>query len=177
MSGIKTDDYNQNVKAAAGVFKEHGNFIYTIIFYKVKDKTMADDLFQDFFLSVVANPPPSDMPNIKGYLYKAIINDIVDNVRRMNRYQAQLQRYSENFAYSSVAENPENALIESEEMDKVFSVIQRRLQDSEASAVTLKYMKDYTIKDIAAEMSINNTAAWKCITKGLKKIRLFLRVG
>ena len=177
MSGTKVSDYNQNVKAAAGVFKEYGDFIYTIICYEVKDKTMADDLFQDFFLSIVSNPPPSDAQNIKGYLYKAIINDIIDNVRRVNRYQAQLQRYSESFVYSAAAENPENVLIEEEEMDKVFSAIQRRLQDCEASAVTLRYVKDYKIKDVADEMKINNTAACRYIAEGIKKIRLFLRVG
>jgi RNA polymerase sigma factor (sigma-70 family) len=176
MSDTGANDYNQNVKAAAGLFKEYGDFIYTIIFYKVKDKALAEDLFQDFFLSMVANPPSCDKLNIKGYLYKAIVNDIIDSIRRKDRYQSKLQRYCDKMVNSSPIENPEKELIDKEEMDKVFSVIQRKLQDSEADAVTLKYMKNYTIRDIAAEMSINNTAAWKHVAKGLEKIRLFLKV-
>jgi RNA polymerase sigma factor (sigma-70 family) len=171
-----TNENIQNMKTAAGLFNKYGDFIYTVIRYKVRDKAMADDLFQDFFLSLVSNPPPSDDQNIKGYLYKAIINDIFDNARRIARYQAQLQRYSKHPRYSSAEENPENILIETEEMDKIHSVIKRRLQDSEARAVTLRYIKDHKIKDIAAEMRINNTAAWRYITEGLKKIRFFLRM-
>lgn len=177
MSDTGVNEYNQNVKAAAGVFKEYGDFIYTIIFYKVKDKTLADDLYQDFFLSMVANPPTCNEHNIKAYLYKAIINDIIDSIRRKDRYQAKLQRYCDKMANSSPIGNPEKELIDKEEIDKVFSVIQRKLRDSEADAVTLKYMENYTIRDIASEMSINNTAAWKYVTRGLEKIRLFLKVG
>jgi RNA polymerase sigma factor (sigma-70 family) len=170
-----TNENIQNMKTAAGLFNKYGDFIYTVIRYKVRDKAMADDLFQDFFLSLVSNPP-SDDRNIKGYLYRAIINDIVDNARRIDRYQAQLQRYSEHLMRSVAGENPENVLVEAEEMDKIFSVIERRLQNSEARAVTLRYVKDYKIKDVAAEMKINNTAAWRYITGGLKKIRFFLRM-
>ena len=176
MLGINTNENAQNVKTAAGIFKEYGDFIYAIIHYKVKDKTMADDLFQDFFLSIVSNPPPSSNQNIKGYLYRAIINDIVDNARRINRYQSQLQRYSERLVYSAAGKRPENVLIESEEIDKVFSVIESQLQDSEASAVTLRYMKDYKIKDVAVAMKTNNTTAWRYITEGIKKIRCLLRM-
>jgi RNA polymerase sigma factor (sigma-70 family) len=176
-SRANTDEQTQNVKAAAKAFDEYGDFIYTIICCKVKDKAQADDLFQDFFLSLVSNPLPSDNRNIKGYLYRAIINDIFDSVRRIERYQAQLHRYSEHSRRSSVEESPENGLIETEEMDKILSVIERRLQNSEARAVTLRYVRDYKIKDIASEMSINNTAAWRYISRGLKKMRFFLRIG
>jgi RNA polymerase sigma-70 factor, ECF subfamily len=176
-SRANTDEHTQNVKAAASVFDKYEDFIYTIICYKVKDKAQADDLFQDFFLSLVSNPLPSDDRNVKGYLYRAIMNDIFDNVRRTERYQAQLQRYSKHLRYSSAEENPENALIKTEEIDSILSVIEKQLQNSESHAVTLRYVKDYKIKDIAAEMSVNNTAAWRYIAEGLKKIRFFLRVG
>lgn len=175
MLETSADGNTRNVKTAASIFKEYGDFIYTIISYKVKDKTLADDLYQDFFLSIASNPPPADNQNIKGYLYKAIINDIVDNSRRINRYQTQLQRYSECLVYSDAQESPENLLMEAEEIDKVLSVIEGQLQDSEASAVTLRYMQDYKIRDVAVAMKTNNTAAWRCVVEGVKKIRFFLR--
>jgi len=47
--------------------------------------------------------------------------------RQIDKYRSQLQRYPEHLRYSSAEEYPENVLIKTEEMDKILSVIKRRL--------------------------------------------------
>lgn len=164
-----------NVSVAAEIFAEHRDFIYAVIRAKARDKGQTDDLFQDFFLSLAAKPPSPCIRNIKGYLYRAIINDIIDNTRQMERYQNQVYGYAEHLGYSLVEENPENTLIKAEEMSKMFDCIEKRLHRSEAKAVILRYKNNYKIKKVAAVMGINNTLAWRYISKGVIKIRHFLR--
>ena len=169
----KQPEYNVNV--AAEIFAEHWDFIYAIIQAKVRDKEQTDDLFQNFFLSLAARPPSPNIRNVKGYLYRAIINDVIDNTRQMERYQRQVYRYAEHLGYSSSKDSPENTLIEAEEMSKMLDCIEKRLHRSEAKAVILRYKNNYKIKKVAAAMGVNNTLAWRYISKGVIKIRHFLR--
>ncbi len=162
------------MRIAAEIFNKYEDFIRGIIRYKVGDD-YADDLFQSFFLSLVYRPPSGDVKNIKGYLYRAIMNDIVDNRRRMERYQNQMHRYAEHLNYFKAGDNPENTLIEAEEMNKMLKCIEAQLQHDEAKAVILRYRNDYKIKKIATAMGISNIAAWRYVSNGVRKIKRLLR--
>ncbi|MHC4792547.1 MAG: RNA polymerase sigma factor, partial [Planctomycetota bacterium] len=76
LASIKKDGVPSNVNHAAKIFSEYGDFIRGVIRYQVGNDAQADDLFQDFFLSLVSRPVPADIQNIKKYLYRAITNDI-----------------------------------------------------------------------------------------------------
>jgi RNA polymerase sigma factor (sigma-70 family) len=122
----------------------------------------------------VYRPPSENVKNIKGYLYRAIINDIIDSRRRAERYQNQIHNYAEYISYSAAEDNPEKVLIKMEEMNKMFRCIETQLQRYEAKAVILRYKKNYKIKEIAKALDINNIAAWRYISTGVRKIRRFL---
>jgi len=169
-----TDNYKGGVAIAAKVFEEYGDFIYTVINCKVSNESRADDLFQDLFLSFVSKPPPLNIQNIKGYLYRTIVNDITDSSRRMERYQNLTRRYAESFKYLKTENNPENTLIETEERDKIYKLIQGRLRQSEAEAILLRYRGHLKTKEVAAKMGVNSGSVRKYIYRGLKKIRQFL---
>lgn len=171
-----TNNHKGGVDIAAKIFGEYGDFIHAIIRCKVRDETQTDDLFQDFFLSLVSRPPPPNIQSMKGYLYRAIINDIADSVRRVERYQIRIRRYAERLEYFRTEDSPENALIEAEEMDKMFKLIERRLPRIEAQAIFLRYRNNYKIKEVAKKMGIGSNTAWRYIYKGLRKIRQFLRI-
>ncbi len=156
---------------AVKIFSEYGDFIRGVIRCKAGDENCVDDLFQNFFLSLVYKPPSGNVSNIKGYLYKAIINDIIDNRRTIERYRNQMQRYTQYLQGSIIENNPEYILLEKEEMNKMFKCIETQLQHSEVRAVILRYKNNYKIKDVAAAMGVNNTVAWRYISKGVRKIR------
>ncbi len=174
MLSTNTNNYKAGVNIAAKVFEKYGDFIYAVIRYKVRNRAYVDDLFQDFFLSLVSKPPPSGIQNIKGYLYRAVTNDIVDAARRVEKYQTRINRYAERLRYAVTENSPENNLIEAEEMDKIFELVERRLQHNEAQAIILRFRNHCKIKGVAEKLAINNSAAWRCISEGLRKIRQFL---
>lgn len=168
------NDGAKGVDRAVAVFTEYGDFIRAVIRYQVRNEAQADDLFQDVFLSLVSKPPPVDTQNMKSYLYRVICNDVVDAARRVKKYQARMERYAECLKYSTVGDGIENTLIGTEEMNKIFKLIGRRLRHSEAQAVVLRYRNDYKIKEIAVEMNVNSRTASGYISAGLRKIRQFL---
>jgi RNA polymerase sigma factor (sigma-70 family) len=162
------------VHLAAEIFSKYGDFIRGVIRSKTGDKSQVDDLFQNFFLSLVYKPPSGNISNIKGYLYKAIINDIIDNRRRIERYHNRMQGYAQYLQSTVIEDGTENILIETEEMNKMFKCIETQLPQCEAKAVILRYKKNYKIKEIAKALDINNIAAWRYISAGVRKIRRFL---
>jgi len=171
-----SNDYPMGVKTAAYVFTEHGDFIHAVIRSRVKDCSEADDLFQDFFLSLVAKPPPLGVKNIKSYLFRAITNDMVDATRRVEKYRARIHRYAEHLRYITGNGDPEKTLARAEEMNRTFELIEGRLQPSETRAITLRYRDDFSVQEVAATMGVDSRSVSKYLYKGLKKIRQLLTV-
>ncbi len=169
-----SNNYANNVDTAAKLFMEYGDFIHTVIRYQVKNEAQVDDLFQDFFLSLVANPLPVDVRNIRNFLYRAVTNDIVNAVQRAENYQNKMLKYAKRFNHSINKKTPENAAIEVEETNRMFELIEMRLRRSEAQAITLRYRDNYDIKGIAKEMKVGSESIKKYIQRGFGKMRYFL---
>ncbi len=176
LTSTNLNDDAKGVDRATTIFAEYGDFIRAIIRYRVENEAQADDIFQDFFLSLISKPVPTGVQNIKSYLYRAITNDIVDSTRRLDNYQSRMHRYAKRLEYSPTEDNPEKALIRKEETDKIIRLIGRRLRRSEAQAVILRHRNDYGIKEIAVEMGVNTRTVSGYISAGLRKIHHFLRI-
>lgn len=176
MAGKNTDKYENGAELASEIFVEYGSFIRAVIGSQVKNQAQADDIFQDFFLSLIYKPVPKGVKNIKSYLYRAIINDIVDAARRIEKYQTRIEKYSEKLSYSINNAGHENALIEKEQLDKMFALIKGRLPSSQSLAIALRYKEHHSIKEVAEKMGVKNRSASRYVSVGLKKVRHFLTV-
>lgn len=172
--GKEVDDVMSNVARATEIFALHGDFIRATIRYRIGDEALVDDLYQDFFLSLIARPIPPDVQNIKNYLYRALINDSFDAVRRVGQYQDRIRRYSKRVENPVNKDCPENALIETEETEKMFRMIELLLPSSESRAVILKFENDSSIGEVAKQMAVNKRSVSRYISVGLKKLRQFV---
>jgi RNA polymerase sigma factor (sigma-70 family) len=165
------DNCRKNVGVAARIVSEYTDFIYMVICSQVQNKSRVDDIFQNFFISLVFKPVPENVKNIKSYLYKAICNDIVDTQRQSERYREQIKKYRENCDFSINNSQPENALIKEEQLKKMFDFIKGRLTTSQSQAIALRYGTNYTIKEVAKEMGVKSTSVSRYICTGLERIR------
>jgi len=172
-SSVKKSSAPGNVDRAAEIFSKYGDFILAAIRYQAGNDGQADDLFQDFFLSLASKPIPAGIQNIKGYLYKAITNDIVDAARRVQKYQTQIQKYAECLDNSINKSSPENALVKEEEINKMFKLIKGRLPRSEARAITSRFRNNCSIEEVAKQMHVDNRTVSRYISAGLSKVRQF----
>jgi RNA polymerase sigma factor (sigma-70 family) len=165
-----------NVAGAARIIAKYGGFIRMIIYYKVENEDLAEDLFQNFYLSLVSKPIPVGVQNVRSYLYKAITNDIFDATRRMEKYKAIINKYAEYCKYSINKNTPENALIEREETDKMFEAIERWMEPRESYAISLRYKGGFGVKETAEKVNVDNRTITKYVSMGLSKIRRHLAI-
>ncbi len=165
-----------NVGYATEIFAEYGDFIHSVIYSQVKNKAQVDDIFQDLFLSLVYKPIPQNVKNIKGYLYRAITNDIIDATRRVENYNNHMHKYAQHLNHSINKRTPENAFIDVEETNKMFEFIKGQLTNSQSQAITLRYRAHQSIKVVAEKMGIKSTSVSRYISTGLTKIRQSLKL-
>lgn len=174
LPGTNSNNCAENLSIAADIFAEYGGFIYNVIYSKTRNKAQTDDLYQDFFLSLVSKPPPVDIKNIKSYLYKAITNDIVDANRQVQRYQALMNKYADNLNLSINKPDSTDASTDEGSIKKVFSLIRGHLSPVEAKAITLRYNDNRSNEEIAKEIGAKKESVSRYICVGLKKIRQIL---
>jgi RNA polymerase sigma factor (sigma-70 family) len=164
-------DFMSNLAQAAEVFSQHGNFIRSVIRYRTANDDLTEDLFQDFFLTLVFKPIPSDVDNIKSYLSKALANDAFDAEQRMKTYKGRINRYSRRNDYADSENNPEKTLMAKEEMENMFEIINQLLPPYQSQAVTLKFKHDHSVTEVARQMAIDKRTVSKYISIGLRKLR------
>lgn len=172
--GGKAQTMNR-VRSAAQIFEKHGDDIHTIIRFNVKDNALADDVFQEFFLSIMNNSIPASIKDIKGYLYRAVTNDIIDVARRTKNARERIQRYAECRRYSIIQDDPENIVIQAEETEQMFRVIERQLPRCEAQAIIQRFRHDRDISQTAKAMKVKKRTISRYLCVALKKIRQLLR--
>jgi len=158
------------VEAATAVFNEYGGFIQAVIRFQTAGKFDPEDLFQEFFLVLVHKPVPPDVRNIKSFLYRAVVNHVLDLVRRRARHGRDMKKYSEETRISINNRAARNAFIK-EEKGAAVAYMVRHLQVREAQAFVLKYRDDCSIAEIAATMGVNKRTVSRYLSEGLKKLR------
>jgi RNA polymerase sigma factor (sigma-70 family) len=163
-------------EAAARIFAEHGDFIRGVIRFCVHDASRVEDLFQEFFLRLVSQPVPADVENIRGWLYRAIIHDVVDLARRNEKYSYHLQKYVEEARISIHKRPSRNAIEETQEQESGFAYLVRNLRRREAEVVTMRYRDNCSIAEIAERIGIQKRTVSRYLTSALGQLRRTLAI-
>ena len=166
----KKGDAPSNVGLAEKLFIEHGDFIRSVIDFNVKNQVLSEDIFQDLFLFFVSKPIPQDVQSVRGFLYRVVSDRVKDAFRKIGRYQGKIHRYAK-CRGRIIEDSPEDIVIEAEEMEKMFELIERRLPKTEALAVTLRYRDNCDTVEVAEKMGIKPRSVSRYVSVGLKKVR------
>ena len=172
---ITNAEVRKNLELAAQVFDKYGDAIRKMIRFHVNDESMVDDIFQDFFLSLVRRPLPSGIQYTKAYLCKAVRNDVLDKAFRTKDYHSLIHRYANYRMGRVIYDNPENIVLQAEQSRKLSDLIKKHLLPHEAEAVIQRYIYNRNSGDAAEAMCINRRSFSRYVCKGLKKIRKFIR--
>jgi RNA polymerase sigma factor (sigma-70 family) len=164
------------MNSARKIFLEYGDFIYGVIRFNIRDKFEAEDVYHDIFLHLISKPMPKDIRNMKCFLYKVVSDRTKDAIRKIDRYNRRVQRYAQNSHHYDKTE-PENSMIDREETEKMFSLMQKSLSPKEAKAITLRYINDEKISSVAQKMGIQKRSVSRYISVGLKKVRAVMKAN
>ena len=167
-------EIRKRVGLAATVFDKYSDEIRAMIYFNVKDKSRADDIFQNFFVSIVRKPIPPDIQDIRGYLYRAVTNDVIDVAREKECRQNHIKKYAECCNSSITTEDPENIAIRMEDTKKMFQLIESRLSKREAQVVLQHYVQGFSITDTAKKIHVGKRNVSRYLSVALKKMREFI---
>ena len=170
-SGGNGEDIRKRVERAGDVFDRYGNEIRAMIDFSVKDKARADDIFQDLFVSVVKNPIPPKVEDIRAYLYRAIANDVVDRFRRTRNGREAIQMYTEHRKHRVVQKDPRNIVVQAEETARMFRLMENHLAKRETRAIVQRYGLGLSTSDMAAQFNIDKRSVSRYLAEAMRKMR------
>lgn len=165
---------HQRVCSAAEVFSRYSSQIRAIIAFHLDDKSKIDDVFQQFFISLVYNPIPAHIQKVEKYLYKALANDVIDACRQANQYRESLQKYAEQHRYDKAAEDPQDKVLQVEATKDMFQLLEKRLSKLQAEVVWQHYGKGLSRTDTATKTNLDEGKVIRYISLARKKMRKFI---
>ncbi len=167
----------ERVRQAEDIFETYGDEIRAMISLNVKEQSMADDVFQDLFLSVVHKPIPPHIDRIGAYLYRIITNDVIDETRKTNGYHDFVRGYGRHNKHQKTQEAPDDDVIEVEDVRKMLQLIERQLPSREAEAVIRRHVYGDNIRDGAKEMNVDSRSFSRYLSRGKRRIRQLFGKG
>jgi RNA polymerase sigma factor (sigma-70 family) len=160
------------VGRAVAIFSEYGDFILAVLRFQVHDRFWQEDLFQEFFLTLIRKPVPADVQNVKSYLYRAIVNHVLDSVRARESYRRAVKKCAKETRIPINNRSAGNALIEeTEQRNATIAHLARHLQEREAQAFVLRYRDNFSIGEIAARMGVNGRTVSRYLSQSLRRLR------
>ena len=173
-TGRNRTEVRQRVGLAAEVFGKYGDEILAVIRFNVDDQSKANDIFQDFFVSLVRKPIPSHIEDVRGYLYKAVTNDVIDVSRRTRNRQNNAQKYAYVHKHDISQENPQDIVIHAEETERMLRLIEHHLPKRESKVLLRRYSNGFSTADTAEKLHLTKRTVSRYLSVAMKKIRRFI---
>lgn len=169
--GRNGTEVHKRVGLAAEVFGKYGDEILAVIRFNVDDQSRANDIFQDFFVSLVRKPIPSHIQDVRGYLYKAVTNDVIDFSRRTRKRQNNAQKYAYIHKHCISQENPQDLMIHAEETERMLRLIENNLPKREARVFLRRCSDGLNTADTAKKLRLTRRTVSHYLSIATKKVR------
>ena len=160
-------------KAFESIYKKHWQKVYLIAYKKLQSKEVAEELTQSIFVSLWERKLELEIKELENYLATAVkykIINYIDAVVLRDRIFGNIKRtFRENIAPDS-----ESILAVKEIRDS----IEKALLELPAKTQTifrLSRFENFSIREIAEKMNMNEKAVEYHITKSLKTMRIHLK--
>jgi len=155
---------------AEDLFFEHGDFLMNV-FLKNLPEQDALDAFQTLYLNIVMNGIPENTTNIRGYLYRAATNDIIDFKRKSSTYQKNIHNYSQHLRNSKSNNDPAEKLMRFSQLMKTFERIGKHLSPSVEQVFIQKYQHNLDHHEIAEKLNLKKGTVDRYLSVGTKQIQ------
>ncbi|TDQ31525.1 RNA polymerase sigma factor [Zeaxanthinibacter enoshimensis] len=161
---ILVRDYIQgDEKALELLLKKHNQRILSFIYSKVRDRDIAEDIFQDTFIKVIRTLKKgsySEEGKFLPWVMRIAHNLIIDHFRR-NKKMPKYQGNKEFDIFSILSDgelNAERRLIK-EQIEADITVLVDQLPEDQKEVLTMRIYKDMSFKEIADITGVSiNTA-------------------
>ena len=159
-----------NSQAFGVLIDRHQDFVYTIVFRVLKSKEDAEEVTQDVFLKIYEALPNFKMESkFTTWLYTIAYRAAVSKSRKRNRMGFSILESENEYQWSDSSENPLGQLEEQDRIDHIRKSI-NELGSNEAVVLTLYYMKEVKIKEIATITGISESNIKVHLHRGRKNL-------
>jgi RNA polymerase sigma factor (sigma-70 family) len=162
---------SRGVERASKIIAEHGDMIRAIIRSQLFDQSKADDLFQEFFVSLAERPIPEYIEDIAGYLRRAIMHDIIDAGRRVGHERACLGRYAQRRRTFSFRDDPSKNAVRSELIGMLGRLARNQLRKRESQAIVYRFLCNHDTGLAAKLMGVDKRTVSRYVSIGIKRLR------
>ncbi len=152
------------------LYAEHDGFIRSVIQYAAKHHDDQDDIYQEVFVALSQKENFSGINNIKGYLYRLIVNKVNELVRKKMSADLRLKKYVQWKASEEQTEMDPSLMI-GDEVAKTIESIKSYLSEKESQAILLRFRDQCDNEEAAQKMNVQKETFIRYISVGLKKIR------
>jgi RNA polymerase sigma factor (sigma-70 family) len=150
---------NGEEQAFAELLTRHKSRIYSTIYYLVRDRELAEDLFQDSFIKILTNLRERHYKEEGKFIAWAIrlARNIVIDYFRAQKNMKMVREDEEYSPFDFIPDNSLNAvdeMINNEKLNKVRSLIDR-LPDHQREVVILRHYAGLSFKEISDMLKLN----------------------
>ena len=153
------------------LFREHHELVFRTAYSILNSAADAEDVVQSLFLRLVRRQVPAAFrTNIKGYFYRAAVNQSLDVIRSRRRYElvADVERLDD------VRLGP----VDSELDERLHRHLEAALAELNPEAVhilVLRYTHNYSDKQIAALLGVSRTAIAVRLLRSRARLKKLMR--
>ena len=155
MAGVSTSTVTgrQEERELEAMFREHYRLVYQTARSLVGNAADAEDVLQTVFLRLARNEvPPRFRSNVKGYFYRAAVNQSLDLIRSRQRYEL----VDDPERFEAADDSTESA--RAEETHRRLAEALADLNPAAAHIVVLRYVHNYSDAEIAKLLGTSRTA-------------------
>lgn len=154
------------------IYDQNIEKIYRFVFFKVNSEVLAQDITSDTFSRLWAQIlKDKDIKNPSAFLYKVARNLIIDHYRSNERGSISLEDIG--FSLQDENQDVEEAVMTKFEAGRVKAKL-ASLGDVDRQALTLYYIEQEPITNVAKSLGKSEGATRVLIHRGIKKLRKHL---
>lgn len=162
-----------DTEAFGVVYNKYLTPIYRYIYLRVRDKDLADDLTQDVFIKVFNSLGTFTIRNGSplSYFYTVARNVLIDNYRKKKNVLISEEELEGRMVDE---DTPEKQSILKDTVNTLSKALET-LSENESEAITLKFIENYSNKEIGEIMGKSEEAVRQLQSRGMKALRITLK--
>jgi RNA polymerase sigma-70 factor, ECF subfamily len=155
------------------LYDETADSLFRHCYFKVSNRELALDLVQETFARTweyIASG--KEVNNIKGFLFKVANNLIIDEYRK--KKVVSLEVLQESIGFDAPTQDHKKTVF-NVEVDTILTHI-KKLDTKYREVILMRYVNDYSPKEIAQMLGESENAVSVRINRGLKKVQEMLKL-
>lgn len=164
--------YDRDPEAFGQLYDIYAPRIYRYVYFKVQTETVAEDITAEVFLKSweYIQRREKQINSFRAFVYQMARNAVADHYRERAKYNETTQAHDELDQLPSLHPSLASLVEQKSDLDTVNKAL-AGLKDEYREALLLKYVEDYSTRDIAKILDKSSGAVRVTIHRALEALR------